>query len=72
MQEIEFIRRLPATTSAILELAASSHFSGAMDAVSEETRQTIAGEVCDAMADYRDGEDFANPMRNFLVQAGKP
>jgi ubiquinone/menaquinone biosynthesis C-methylase UbiE len=44
MQEIEFIRRLPATASAILELAARSHFSGAMDAASEVTRQTIAGE----------------------------
>ena len=71
LREIEFIRRLPATATAILELMMHSHFSGGMKATSEETRQTIARETCEALADFRDGDDFANPIKNFLVQARK-
>lgn len=69
MREIEIIRRLPATPSAILDLAMRSHFSGGMNAVNEETRQTIAREACEALADFRDGDEFAIPMKNFLVRA---
>lgn len=35
------------------------------------TRQTIARETCEALAVFKDGDDFANPMKNFLVQARK-
>jgi tryptophan 2,3-dioxygenase len=71
LREIEFIRRLPATTSAILDLTMRSHFSGGMNEASEETRQTIALEAFEALADFREGDEFANPMKNFLVQAKK-
>ena len=72
MQEVGFTRRLPATESAVLELVARSAFARDVNAAGEDVRQAIAREVCEAMQPYREGDEFAEPLRNHLVRVNKP
>ena len=68
MQEVEFTRRLPATEGAVMELVARSAFARDVEAASEDARQAIAREVCEAMQPYRQGDEFVEPLRNHLAR----
>lgn len=72
MQDVGFIRRLSASPSAVLELAARSAFARDVADAGEQARQAIAREVCEAMQPYRQGDEFAEPMKNHLVRAKTP
>lgn len=72
MQEVGFTRRTPATASAVMDRANRSPYARDIGAAGDQVREAIGREVCEAMQPYREGDEFAEPMSNHLVQAKKP
>jgi len=69
IEQMGFTRRLPAAKSTVTEMAARSAYAKDVQDAPEGTRESIVTEVYEAMQEFRDGEEFCEPMRNFLVQA---
>jgi ubiquinone/menaquinone biosynthesis C-methylase UbiE len=69
VQEMGFMRRLPATANAVIEFTGRSPNARDVAAVSEEARQAIGQEVCTALHAYQEGDYFVDPMHMHLVHA---
>lgn len=71
IEDIAFTRRFPAKPSVAMDVIERSAYAKDVAAATETSRTAITEEVYEAMQPYREGDEFAEPVSNFLVQATK-
>jgi len=71
IEDIAFTRRFPANPSVGMDVIERSAYANDVAAATEAARVAISQEVYQAMQPYREGDELAEPISNFLVQATK-